>query len=144
MLKMQVETGGLYSGLSPRSSEKITPNANAEAVEQLEIFLDRFIGALQKQYTAREARLAKFAHYYRAEQLERRAEQLVPSCFKKWQLFVREHPTTASSAAMSTLVEPRLPWNVRHPHSKFSTWWEGVQAVLLVYVAFTGPGPRGD
>eukprot|EP01047_Picozoa_sp_COSAG01_P009834 COSAG01_NODE_410_length_17384_cov_20.323691_1_plen_975_part_00 len=37
----------------------------------------------------------------------------------------------------SMFTEPVLPWNVRHPSSGFTSGWESVQAMLLIYVAYT-------
>lgn len=54
----------------------------------------------------------------------------------QWKL-VSSSSKSNKDVASNMFAEPQTPWNVRHPRSSFTTTWEGVQAFLLIYVAFT-------
>ena len=56
--------------------------------------------------------------------------------FFSWKMISRSNKSN-KDVASNMFAEPQTPWNVRHPRSKFTNNWEGVQAFLLVYVAFT-------
>ena len=55
--------------------------------------------------------------------------------FYSWKFHWRQS-SASSMLTGGTFAEPSLPWNVRHPRSTFSNWWEASQALLLVYVSF--------
>jgi hypothetical protein len=55
--------------------------------------------------------------------------------FFTWKFAVRQSTEAITSSGM--FAEPVLPWNVRHPRSSFSQTWEMVQAIVLIYVAFS-------
>lgn len=58
--------------------------------------------------------------------------------FYSWKLVSRSKKRN-QNVTSQMFVEPALPWNVRHPRSKWTSLWEGCQAVLLVYIAFSVP-----
>jgi hypothetical protein len=68
--------------------------------------------------------------------LLRMSRPALTKAFFSWKLAStskRGHGDVSSSM----FTEPVLPWNVRHPNSRFTSGWESVQAALLIYVAYT-------
>ena len=58
--------------------------------------------------------------------------------FFSWKFACRSKSDgTDDKMSSGMFTEPTLPWNVRHPMSRFSALWETVQAILLVYIAYS-------
>eukprot|EP01047_Picozoa_sp_COSAG01_P020370 COSAG01_NODE_1158_length_11469_cov_101.645646_5_plen_639_part_00 len=98
---------------------------NKELVDEL---MDEFISECERKSKARVQAKRQF--------LARVNRPTLSRAFFSWKFSVRKTDDSQLSQASGMFAEPLLPWNVRHPKSKFTNAWEAIQAVLLIYVAF--------
>jgi hypothetical protein len=70
--------------------------------------------------------------------LDRINRPSLSKAFFSWKLTSRSKKRNQNVNA-KMFAEPDLPWNVRHPRSRSTSIWEGVQAILLLYIAFSVP-----
>eukprot|EP01043_Picozoa_sp_COSAG02_P003547 COSAG02_NODE_87_length_38906_cov_69.688697_5_plen_723_part_00 len=63
----------------------------------------------------------------------------VARAFFAWKLVARRKISSSELQTGTMFAEPQLPWNIRHPRSDFTSCWEAVQGLLLVYIAFVVP-----
>jgi hypothetical protein len=100
-------------------------NENKELVDEL---IEEFIGDAQAKAKGRRVAKRKF--------LARVNRPILSRVFLSWKFSVRKADDSAA-ASSGMFTEPPLPWNVRHPNGTFTNIWEGIQAFLLIYVAFS-------
>ena len=98
-----------------------------EAKEQVDEVINVFVSESIRGNKGRRIAKRKFAMRMNRPTLSR--------AFFTWKFAVRQSTEAITSSGM--FAEPVLPWNVRHPRSSFSQTWEMVQAIVLIYVAFS-------
>ena len=102
------------------------PEDNLDEVRSM---LDEFV--LQVEQRQEERRVAKKRF------MTRISRPALSRAFFQWKLLTRSKLSSNVMQGSGMFQEPSLPWNVRHPFSAFTSSWEGVQAFLLIYIAFT-------
>jgi hypothetical protein len=100
------------------------PDDRRELVDEI---LTTFVWSCARKIQARKLEKRKFVARLERPTLSR--------AFFSWKFHWRQSSASAMVTG-GTFAEPTLPWNVRHPRSTFSNWWEGAQAILLIYVSF--------
>jgi CRP-like cAMP-binding protein len=111
------------------ADESLNLNGNAEERKQaIDDILGSFVWEVQREIAARRLAKRKFAARISRPTLSR--------AFFSWKFACRQS-SIASMPSSGLFSEPQLPWNVRHPRSQFTGIWEGVQAIILIYVAFS-------
>lgn len=95
--------------------------------ELVDEILTTFAWSCARKIQARKREKRKFVSRLERPTLSR--------AFFSWKFHWRQSSASALVTG-GTFAEPTLPWNVRHPRSNFSNWWEATQAVLLIYVSF--------
>jgi hypothetical protein len=95
--------------------------------ETVDEILNAFTWACSRKIQARKMDKRRFA-----ARIERPS---VSRAFFSWKLAWRQSSASSMNTG-GTFAEPVLPWNVRHPRSRFTNIWEAVQVILLVYVSF--------
>jgi hypothetical protein len=128
-LKM-IESGIIQDILLAHDTNRISlPPENDAADNQklVSTIVERFVQQCHQNRKNRVIQKRKF--------LVRINRPTIMKAFFAWRVATRGRTTGGSSSSM--FAEPELPWYVRHPHSSFTHSWEGIQALLLMYVAFT-------
>jgi hypothetical protein len=98
-----------------------------ETRDMVDGILTAFVWSCTRKTQARRLEKRKFAARLQRPSISR--------AFYSWKVHWRQS-SAATMTSGGTFAEPSLPWNVRHPRSKFTHCWEGIQAILLVYVSF--------
>ena len=90
--------------------------------------ISSYVWKVQRDIAARRLAKRKFVARISRPSLSR--------AFFSWKFACRQS-SAATMPSSGLFAEPQLPWNVRHPRSRFTGVWEGIQAIVLVYVAFS-------
>lgn len=98
-----------------------------ESREQVDDVINAYIAEVVRAH--KKQRSAKFRFGMRM------SRPTLSRAFFTWKFAVRQ--STGAIKSSGLFDEPALPWNVRHPRSSFTQGWETVQAIILVYVAFS-------
>ena len=94
----------------------------------VQTIVDKFVNSVENKHKQREVQKRQF--------LAKTSRPILSKAFFSWKMISRSDKLN-KDVASNMFAEPDTPWNVRHPRSKFTNAWEGIQAFLLVYVAFT-------
>lgn len=111
------------------SDQALSLNGTADERKQtVDEVISSFIWQVQKELSIRQVAKRKF--------FTRISRPALSRAFFTWKFACRQS-SVASMPTSGIFAEPQLPWNVRHPRSRFTSLWEIVQSVILIYVAFS-------
>ncbi len=105
-------------------------NDNSDNQDFVENILDEFVLAFDMKQQMRRIAKRKF--------LASVSKPVLSRAFFSWKFACRSKNDSSNNQMVSSgmFAEPELPWNVRHPRSKFNNVWEAVQFVLLLYISY--------
>ena len=136
-LRKQILVGMAASKWIDHSLEKdgmrSTQDLGAEEVASADFhvvddIVKEYVWKINRSQAARQLAKQKF--------IARVAKPAMSRAFFSWKLACKQSAAHVIPSS-GMFAEPALPWNVRHPRSTFTGAWEGIQAIILVYVAFT-------
>eukprot|EP01043_Picozoa_sp_COSAG02_P015134 COSAG02_NODE_637_length_19192_cov_12.648405_9_plen_621_part_00 len=117
--------------LAAHDGKKLTlPPGNdfTENYHLVQTIVDKFVLSVENKQKQRTIDKRQF--------LARMTRPAMTKAFYSWKMISKNNKAN-KDVVSNMFAEPETPWNVRHPRSKFTNSWEGAQAFLLVYVAFT-------
>lgn len=129
----KIQTAIIFNILAAHDDKKLALPPDNDFVENHELvrtIVTKFVSSVEHKHKQRAIHKRQF--------LLRMSRPSMSKAFFSWKMISRSNKAN-KDVVSNMFAEPETPWNVRHPRSKFTNSWEGVQAFLLVYVAFTIP-----